>query len=135
MATFSFTISGAVIDQLTGDSGSSSQEFTFDRGLSRAPKFRVLTSKFGDGYSQRLGDGINTKEEEFSASFNTRLATEANLLAAYFDYLGGVSAFSITITNLNTDENIKVICEGYTLTYPYTSVHSINANFKRVYEP
>ena len=66
MAGFSFTISGAEVDTLKGVTGSAAQEIVADRGLSRAVAHRVLTAKFGDGYEQRVRDGINTKQDSFS---------------------------------------------------------------------
>ena len=134
MAGFSFTISGAEVDTLKGVTGSAAQEIVADRGLSRAVAHRVLTAKFGDGYEQRVRDGINTKQDSFSISFNNRDAAEINLIAAFIDSKAGLN-FNLTITNLTTDEVVKVVCEGYTLSYGYELYHNLQTTFRRVYEP
>ena len=69
MATFSFTIPPGDVTSIKGVS-SSAFEAVADRGLSRKSKHNVLTAKFGDGYEQRVLDGINTKQDMFNISFN-----------------------------------------------------------------
>ena len=131
MAAFKLTVP---IGGYDGTNPTSEAFFTADRGLSRVVKHRVLTAKFGDGYEQRVRDGINTKDDEFTANFNNRTSTEANNLAAFFDRQAGKS-FTLTITDYAGDTAIKVVCDTYTLTYVQTTAHSINCNFRRVYEP
>tara|TARA_B110000305_G_scaffold45335_2_gene48124 strand:- start:3909 stop:4313 length:405 start_codon:yes stop_codon:yes gene_type:complete len=134
MAGFSFTISGAEVDTLKGVTGSAAQEIVADRGLSRAVAHRVLTAKFGDGYEQRVRDGINTKQDSFSISFNNRDAAEINLIAAFLDSKSGLN-FNLTITNLTTNEVIKVVCDEYNISYGHEFYHSLQTTFRRVYEP
>jgi phage-related protein len=105
-----------------------------DRGLQRQVKHRILTSKFGDGYEQRVRDGINTKEDSFSISFNNRPAEEINLIAAFLDAKAGLN-FELTITNYTEDEVIKVVAEEYSISYPQETIHSLQTTFRRVYEP
>jgi len=139
MATFSFTIPAAEVDTLKNTSSSSTFEAVADRGLSRAVQQRVLTAQFGDGYSQRVRDGINTKIESFTISFNNRSAEEINLIAAYLDSKAGLH-FVLNITDTFTSGSlsnsaIKVICEDYSMSYAHTLNHSLTTTFKRVYEP
>ena len=49
-----------------------------DRGLSRTSKPKVRSAKFGDGYEQRLADGLNSLEEDFSVTFTNRSKAEAD---------------------------------------------------------
>jgi phage-related protein len=105
-----------------------------DRGLQRQVKHRILTSKFGDGYEQRVRDGINTKEDSFNISFNNRPAEEINLIAAFLDAKAGLN-FNLTITNYTGDEVIKVVAEEYNISYPQETIHSLQTTFRRVYEP
>jgi len=139
MAVFSFTIPAASVDSIKDTSGSTDFEAVADRGLSRSSTHRVLTAKFGDGYEQRVLDGINTKNDQFSISFNNREAEDINLIAEYLDTKAGLS-FDFTITDTFSggalsNSTIKVVCEQYNISYPHTSVHSLSANLRRVYEP
>jgi len=131
MSTFSFTIPANAI---SSGVPSTSNEIVADRGLQRQVRHRILTSKFGDGYEQRVRDGINTKEDNFSISFNNRPADEINLIAAFLDSKAGLN-FNLTVTNLTGDEVIKVVAEEYNISYPQETIHSLQTTFRRVYEP
>ena len=113
---------------------STSSIFTADRGFQRKTQHRVLVAQFGDGYSQRVLDGINPKNEEFMVSFNNRSASSINLLAKYLDFQAGKS-FTFTVTDYDGDTGIKVMCDSYDITYQQENVHSLMTTFKRVYEP
>lgn len=106
-------------------------KITFDKGYSRAVKHDLLTAKFGDGYSQRVRNGINSKMEEYSVNLTNRTQEEVEVITAFFD-IKAESGFTITT---GTNEAIKVICPDYTVTYLYESVYSISTKFIRVYEP
>jgi len=135
-AQYSFTITGLEIDALKGESNgtNANREITADRGLQRRVAHRVLTSKFGDGYEQRVRDGINTKEDTFSISFKNRPAEEINLIAAYLDSKAGLN-FSMIVDSLNGNETIQVTSEQYEITYQYEEIYSLATTLRRVYEP
>lgn len=110
-----------------------------DRGLSRQAQQRVLVARFGDGYEQRVRDGVNTKTENFNISFNNRSADEVNLIAAYLDSKAALS-FTLVITDTFssgslTTSSIKVVCDGYQIQYGHTDYHSLTTTLRRVYEP
>lgn len=139
MSTFSFTISASDVNSLKNTSGQSSFEATADRGMSRASKHRVLTAKFGDGYEQRVVDGINSKDDSFNLSYNNRTAEDINLIAAFFDDKAGKS-FNFTVTDKFTGGNLanttmKVVCDTYNINYVRENFHSLTCVLRRVYEP
>ena len=109
-----------------------------DRFFSKASKPRVLVAKFGDGYEQRLADGINTIEQTFDVSFVNRSKTEIDDIMAYFDAKGGVTAFNFTIPDSNVgspaETVIKVVCDTYNQVYVQTDCYTCTATFRRVYE-
>ena len=113
---------------------STSAIYTADRGFQRKTHHRVLTAQFGDGYSQRVRDGINTKNEEFMVSFNNRSASSINLLAKYLDFKAGEN-FTFTVTDYDGDTDITVMCDMYDITYVREDTYSLATTFKRVYEP
>ena len=98
MAQFSFTIAAADVNTIKGNTGNSDTEAVADRGLARQSAHRVLTARFGDGYEQRVLDGINTKDDKFSVSFNNRGAEEIALIAGFFDQEAGKN-FDFVITD------------------------------------
>ena len=139
MSTFSFTISASDVNSLKNTSGQSSFEATADRGMSRASTHRTLTAKFGDGYEQRVLDGINTKEDSFNLSFNNRTAEDINLIVAFFDSKAAKN-FNFTVTDTFTGVNLsnttmKVVCDTYNVNYLRENFHSLTCTIRRVYEP
>jgi len=68
-------------------------DFTADKGLTRAvtPKFHSVV--FGDGYEQRAIRGINNFDESYSFNFNNRTSTEANNIISFFESKNGVTLF------------------------------------------
>jgi len=104
-------------------------DFVVDRGLTRSSKQRTMTAKFGDGYEQRLLDGINVKKEEFNASFKNRNKIEIDNLATFFDHKVPKS-FDFTIDT----ETVKVVCDDYNINFVQTNIASLTCKLKRVYE-
>lgn len=62
------------------------------RGLTPSVKFRVLTSQFGDGYSQRGRDGINNRQDRWPLTFEMP-EDMTRIVLAFLDDHGGDMAF------------------------------------------
>ena len=108
-----------------------------DKGFTRGSKPKVHVMSFGDGYEQRLADGINNLEQELSVSFSTRPKAEIDDLVAFFESLGGVSKFRFDIEDSNagsSTETIKCVCDDWQQTWAYDNFYSLTAKFRRVYE-
>jgi phage-related protein len=103
--------------------------FVVDRGVSRKPQFRILRQQFGDGYEQRLRDGINTKEEMYDVSFNNRQPEEIYTIADFFDAVIPES-FDFYIDN----DIVRVFTDTYSIVHGSTIGHSLTVALKRVYE-
>lgn len=105
-----------------------------DKGFQRAstPKVHVVT--FGDGYEQRIADGINNLAQTMNVTFNTRPKAEIDDLVAFFESLGGVSKFRMTIDDSNGNEMIKVVCKSWNQTWNYDNFYSLSTTLERVYE-
>jgi phage-related protein len=54
-------------------------------GTQRATKRRVNAAQFGDGYSQRSGDGLNVSPRTISAQWSMLDQAEAENYEAFFD--------------------------------------------------
>lgn len=113
--------------------------FTYNpsKSFTKSSKARILTAKFGDGYSQRIGDGINTVTNEWSLSFNSRSVADANAIIEFFE------------SRINTLSNIPepfywtppgeyttytVICEEWTKSYDSHISATIQARFIQVFD-
>lgn len=108
-----------------------------DKGLTRVSSPKVLVAKFGDGYEQRLPNGINSIDETFNATFNNRTKEEIDDITGYLASLKGATSFTYTIPDTNGSGNetsIKVVCENYSQVYNYGDFYSAMATFRRVYE-
>ena len=139
MSTFSFTIPASDVNSIKGNTGNSDFEAVADRGLKRVSKHRILTAKFGDGYEQRVRDGINSKDDSFNISFNNREAEEIALIAGFLDEKAALS-FDFTITDRFssgslTTTTMKVVVEEYSVDYGQPTFHSLSCTLRRVYEP
>tara|TARA_Y100000015_G_scaffold4224_1_gene3821 strand:- start:369 stop:761 length:393 start_codon:yes stop_codon:yes gene_type:complete len=108
-----------------------------DKGLTLKTTPSVILADFGDGYQQRLADGINTLRQEFSIAFASRPKAEIDNLVAFFEGLGAVSKFEFVVddtTSAGNSEVYKVICKEWTQTWDYDDFYTLTANLERVYE-
>tara|TARA_B100000809_G_scaffold241794_1_gene265298 strand:+ start:32 stop:442 length:411 start_codon:yes stop_codon:yes gene_type:complete len=115
-----------------------------DKGLSRSSEPLVRSAKFGDGYEQRVADGLNSLKETFTLTFSNRSKTEADDINTFFNTNKGVTAFNFTFPDSNSSTNdstgnavttIKVVCSQWSQSYTDLRGSSISATFNRVYEP
>jgi phage-related protein len=108
-----------------------------DKSFSNVFKPRVHLATFGDGYEQRLVDGINSIPQEFTLQFNKRTKEEVDNIIAFLESLKGATSFNFTIpdTNSSGDERtLRVVCDNFQQSYDYGDFYSCSAKFRRVYE-
>ena len=108
-----------------------------DKGFTRSNTPKTHTISFGDGYEQRLADGINNLQQELNVSFSTRPKAEIDDLVAFFESLGGVTKFRFDIEDSNagsSTETIKCVCDSWSQVWAYDEYYSLSAKFRRVYE-
>jgi phage-related protein len=58
---------------------------------------RVLVARFGDGYEQRTGDGLNSLVENVTLRWDHIRATEADPIINFFEARGGIESFFYTL--------------------------------------
>lgn len=118
---------------------------TPDKSFAREVAPAVLTAKFGDGYEQRIPDGINTVRETISLTFSSRPKAEIDDIKAFLDTTQSVTKFSLIVPDSNVTSNpdgdagvgereLKVVCTGYSISYDYGDFYSLSMECKRVYE-
>ena len=108
-----------------------------DKGFARSNAPRVLLANFGDGYEQRLADGINILDQTMTLSFTTRPKAEIDDLVAFFESLKGVDTFKFNLEDSNESsdtETIICICSQWSQTWVYDNFYSLSATVRRVYE-
>jgi phage-related protein len=94
----------------------------------KAPK--VLTASFGDGYEQRVADGINTIKEVWDLTFRgTR--TEIDAIDAFLTTKAGVTSFTWTPVGYS---EITVVCDDWSNPIISANTASITAKFRQVFE-
>jgi phage-related protein len=86
---------------------------------------RKVEAKFGDGYSQRQRDGINSNSHTWKLSFENRSDREARALSNFIEDKGGVDNFQLLLpaNRLVIDPYLK-----YVATNPQTNTQSFNIN-------
>lgn len=90
---------------------------------------RVRTAQFGDGYSQRVGDGINTMPRSWSLTF-TRQTADIDAIEAFLVARAGVESFDWTPP---AGVAGKWICKSWSRVVHFNVVQGINATFEEVF--
>jgi phage-related protein len=100
----------------------------FNAQITKAP--RVLNSRFGDGYEQRIGDGINTTPQVWQVTFQAAEST----IEAIDDFLsakGGVDSFTWTPSGFS---EIRVKCADWSREITAPNAGRLSAKFEQVFE-
>lgn len=96
--------------------------------VNKAP--RIKTAKFGDGYEQRIADGINTRPQEWDLRWrNTKSIIDS--IDAFFATKNGLTAFTWTPPD---GAEIKVLCQSWSKNLINKNVYEISGTFRQVFE-
>ena len=98
---------------------------------SKSINVRVLEAKFGGGYSQRAGDGINTIERELNLSW-VGSNTNINTLIDHFEERNGYQSFTINDATIADDITYKWICKTWNYEHLSDNVMSLSAKLIKV---
>jgi phage-related protein len=79
--------------------------------IDESADFNVDKIQFGDGYSQRVPNGINNGLRRWSVSFSDRSKTEADAIVAFFRARNGATSF--TVQPQGFDADVRVVCPSY----------------------
>lgn len=94
-------------------------------------KIRILKSDFGDGYSQRAGDGLNATAASATLVWDVLTASEAAEIDDFFRDQGGYTAFYYTLPGESTQKSFT--CESWSQSY--TELHyKISAKISQVFD-
>lgn len=98
-------------------------------GASQEITPKVRTAVFGDGYQQRVGDGINTLPRKWSLTF-TRRTADIDAIEEFLTDAGGIESFSWTPPSGLPG---LWICKSWVRNLPHTAAQSISATFEEVF--
>lgn len=93
---------------------------------------RVRVARFGDGYEQRVADGVNPMAEAWALTFAVRTDSEAAGIVGFLAARGGFEAFDWTRPD---GVSIRVVCRKWNRTLDRYNMNTVTARFERVYEP
>ena len=103
----------------------------FPAKLKRKP--RTLLVQFGDGYSQRASDGINTNLATYSLQAGGLPASVGEDIDTFLSGLNGVDSFSWVPPNPNSVEG-KYICKEWDVSWDDEDEATFSAIFIEVIE-
>lgn len=109
-------------------------QFTWmpSKGFTTDTTPRVRVAKFGDGYAQRIADGINTLEQTWNLTFGSIPLATADAIEAFFVTKAGVVSFTWTPPDSQTE--YWVLCSKWSITYETDFSRVVSATFERVYD-
>lgn len=108
-----------------------------DKGFSQSNETVIFKAEFGDGYEQRIANGINNNKQQFEMAFVNRPKDEIDDIVDFFASKKGTTAFDFTFANSNesgNEETVKVVIEKWTQTWKYDDYYDLKATARRVYE-
>lgn len=101
------------------------------KNVRKSVKPRVREVRFGDGYRQRVPDGLNTVLSAWSVTFAARSAAEADAIEAFLATKGGAIAFLFAISGTP----VSVTCSEWERTTERHNNHTITATFQQEADP
>ena len=102
-----------------------------DYSVTMAVKPRVLVGQFGDGYQQRVADGINTRGEDWQLTFSARTPAERDQILAFLEARGAVEAFDWTSPRGTVG---RFVCPEWGYVPVSAAANTVTARFVQVFE-
>lgn len=106
-------------------------QFSPDYSSSVSKKPRIKKMQFGDGYEQRLSDGINTNPEEWSLTFK-RSPSQITAIDNFLSQREGLYPFKWT-----TPKGVELVfaCEDWNIVEDDSGWKTLTAKFVQKFEP
>ena len=92
----------------------------------------MIRTDFGDGYSQRARDGLNTAVIEWTLEWDNVTPDEADTMISFFNDKGGAESFFWTPPRDVTQS--KWLCTQHARTIIQFDRDTVSAKFERVYD-
>ncbi len=107
--------------------------YTVDFSSNKRTQPKISNIQFGDGYSQRIAQGLNHVSSIWSVTFVNRDLDEATEIEEFFIARGATEAFDWTPPREETE--IKVICTSWERSFSNPVSDTIRATFEQVFDP
>lgn len=98
----------------------------------KSTKARVVRTNFGDGYSQRIGDGLNAVRDEWNVQWTNITAADKETLVQFFEGLAGVTSFQWTPQGDSAAKNFT--CAEWNVTPKNAYYYSLTAKFTQEFD-
>jgi phage-related protein len=97
---------------------------------------RKIEAKFGDGYSQRQRDGLNSNTYSWKLNFENRSDRESRAICNFIDDKGGVDSFNLLMPAnvLVTNPLLKYIAVNPQVNTNSFNLNNVNADFIQVFD-
>lgn len=102
---------------------------------SKSSEPKVRTTKFGDGYEQRVSFGLPTHNnpKEYALTFKVKDA-DASTIETFLD-ARAADAASFDFTPPGSTTPAKFVCASWNRSFVGTNWNEITATFRQVFEP
>lgn len=101
---------------------------TYDATKTITPTVKPI--KFGDGYEQRQGTGINRQPRKYSLMFK-RPKAEIDAIDTFLGARGAIEAFTYTHSGQSAGQ---FVCREWVRGYVAKGIDSMSVTFEEVYE-
>lgn len=88
-------------------------------------------AKFGDGYTQRTGLGINNIADKWNLTFSNRSGATKDAIIAFLRARANGTSFSWT--PYDSAESVRVYCKQWSIVAVDHDIFSITCTFERAY--
>ncbi len=105
--------------------------YAVDWAAQVAVKPRVLKAQFGDGYDQRVADGINISPRIYRLEFKNRDDDERDDIIEFFEAANGVNSFDWTPP---VGSSGVWVCEEWSESPTQVDRTTISTMFREVFE-
>tara|TARA_R100000773_G_scaffold4375_2_gene4980 strand:+ start:3231 stop:3584 length:354 start_codon:yes stop_codon:yes gene_type:complete len=105
-----------------------------DYGLSIENNPKINTISFGDGFEQRLTEGLNQNPRKLTLTFKNITETESDTLINFIN-ARVTNADSFVYTPPNDVVGNFVVDSQYKKTINYSNRATVNVTFREVFEP
>lgn len=98
-------------------------------------RFNTIVANYGDGYTQRVGDGINKKREKWNIIFDNLTQTERDTLATFIDQAQSENTIEWTAPGDATEKKWIIDPESEVTEVAKTGdIYSITFTLMRVFD-
>ena len=93
---------------------------------------RIIEATFGDGFTQRAGDGINTIVDTWSLEWTCLDSTSYSEMTDFLDDRGGFESFTFIPPGETVTK--KFTCKKWSTSHPGNSKYVLSADFLEVFD-